>query len=192
MAADPCAGFAQPVGVIVPRLDRNARARLLFHAEALDRRTRRPGQHGGVLKRTGLAVLRALLFHFANVVTARCDPGYDTLARASGCARSTVAVALRRLEAAGLLERVRRQVGMRRFSNAYIFHAVVVAPSPNETGKSKFRGETTTNTRTNYAYEPKPTNRTAMLAQLDRVRAELRADYEAIVRRRQAREAAAS
>ncbi len=51
------------------RLDRNARARLMVHAEALDRRTRLPGQHGGVLKRTGLAVLKALLFGFANVIT---------------------------------------------------------------------------------------------------------------------------
>ena len=48
-------------------LDRNARARLLFQAEALDRRTRLPGQHGGVLKRSGLQVLRTLLFSFANV-----------------------------------------------------------------------------------------------------------------------------
>jgi hypothetical protein len=66
----------------MPRIDRNARARLLFHAEALDRRTRLPGQHGGVLKRTGLAVLKALLFGFANVATGRCDPSFDTLARA--------------------------------------------------------------------------------------------------------------
>ena len=69
------------------RLDRNERARLLFQAEALDRRTHLPGQHGGCLKRTGLAVLRALLFSFANVVTGRCDPSYDTLARAAGVAR---------------------------------------------------------------------------------------------------------
>ena len=65
----------------MPRLDRNARARLMAHAEALDRRTHLPGQHGGCLKRTGLAVLKALLFGFANVATGRCDPSFDTLAR---------------------------------------------------------------------------------------------------------------
>ncbi len=175
----------------MPRLDRNARARLLFHAEALDRHTHLRGQHGGCLKRTGLAVLRALLFHFANVVTARCDPSFDTLARAAGVARSTVAVALGRLEAAGLLERVRRQAGRVRYSNAYRFPAAETLPKPRVSPKSGFRAETTTNLKTNYLDEPKPLSRDLMLAQLARVRAELRADYELIVRRRQAREAAA-
>jgi hypothetical protein len=172
-----------------PRIDRNARARLLFHAEALDRRTRLPGRHGGVLKRTGLAVLRALLFGFANIVTARCDPSFDTLARVSGCARSTVAVALSRLEAAGLLERVRRQVGRVRYSNAYRFPAAETLPGPRISPKSGFRGETTTNLTTNYPDEPKAPSRGLMLAQLARVRASLRADYEAIVRTRAARQA---
>ena len=134
----------------MPRLDRNARARLLFHAEALDRRTRLPGQHCGVLKRTGLAVLKALLFGFASVASGRCDPSFETLARASGCARSTVAVALGRLEAAGLLERVRRQVGMTRFSNAYRFPAAEAASNRNKTSKSEFRAQTTT------TQKPKP------------------------------------
>jgi DNA-binding MarR family transcriptional regulator len=134
----------------MPRIDRNARARLLFHAEALDRRTRLPGQHGGVLKRTGLAVLRALLCYFANVTSGRCDPGYDTLARASGCARSTVAVALGRLEAAGLLTRVRRQAGSVRYSNAYLFPAAETLPGARETAWSDNRTQTTTNLKTNY------------------------------------------
>ena len=174
----------------MPRIDRNARARLLFQAEALDRRTHLPGQHGGCLKRTGLAVLKALLFHFANVVTARCDPGYDALARAAGVARSTVAVALRRLEAAGLLERVRRQVGMVRYSNAYRFRA---APNPSETAKSKCRPQTTTNKKTEplsaravpaaaVAAEPLP-----IAVALARIRTALRADYEAILHNRAAR-----
>ena len=119
------------------RIDRNERARLLFRAEALDRRTRQPGQHGGCLKRTGLAVLRALVFTFANVVTGRCDPGYDALARAAGVARSTVAVALGRLEAAGLIVRTRRQVGVVRLTNAYAFKA-------SETPWSESRPQTTT------------------------------------------------
>ncbi len=118
-------------------LDRNARARLLFQAEALDRRTHQPGRHGGVLKRTGLAVLKALLFGFHNVVTGRCDPGYDALARAAGVARSTLATALGRLEAAGLIVRTRRQAGAVRFTNAYAFKV-------SETAWSESRPQTTT------------------------------------------------
>ena len=121
----------------MPTIDRNVRARIMFRAEALDRRTHEPGQHGGVLKRTGLAVLKALLFGFHNVATGRCDPGYDALARMAGVARSTVAVALKRLEGAGLIIRTRRQVGVVRFTNAYAFKA-------SETAWSESRSQTTT------------------------------------------------
>ena len=116
----------------MPTIDRNQRARFMFHAEALDRRTRQKGQHGGVLKRTGLAVLKALLFQFANVVTGRCDPSYDTLARAAGVARSTVAVALKRLEEAGLIERIRRHCGRVRYSNAYVFRLVQISAANHQ------------------------------------------------------------
>ncbi len=171
----------------MPRLDRNARARLMVHAEALDRRTRLPGQHGGCLKRTGLAVLKALLFGFANVATARCDPSFDTLARAAGVARSTVAVTLRRLEAAGLLTRIRRQVGPIRHSNAYVF--------PRISPKSESRPQT------HHQQKTEPLSASAvpataagpeslpMAVALARIRAALRADYEAIVRNRTARQA---
>jgi DNA-binding MarR family transcriptional regulator len=108
-------------------LDRNQRARLIFLAERLDAQTKKKGKHGGCLKRTGLQVLRVLLFHFHNVATGRCDPSLDTLAAAAGMARSTVVDALKRLEAAGILERIRRarwirQDGRKRcvqWSNAY-------------------------------------------------------------------------
>jgi DNA-binding MarR family transcriptional regulator len=129
------AGFAAREGAIM--LDRNTRARLMFQAEALDRRTHQPGQHGGCLKHAGVRVLRALLFHFANAVTGRCDPSYDALARAAGVARSTVAIALARLEAAGLIVRIRRQAGMTRWTNSYAFNV-------NENSKSGSRPQTTT------------------------------------------------
>jgi DNA-binding MarR family transcriptional regulator len=111
-------------------LDRNQRARLIFLAERLDANTRKPRQHGGCLKRTGLQVLRVLLFHFHNVANGRCDPSLDTLAAAAGMARSTVVEALKRLEAAGILERIRRarwirQAGRKRcvqWSNAYLLN----------------------------------------------------------------------
>ena len=60
---------ANAMAIVQQSVDRNARARILYLAEALDRRTHQPGQHGGVLKRSGLAVLRALLFGFLNAVT---------------------------------------------------------------------------------------------------------------------------
>jgi DNA-binding transcriptional MocR family regulator len=178
----------------MPRLDRNARARLLFHAEALDRRTHLPGQHGGVLKRTGLAVLRALLFGFANVATGRCDPSFDTLARAAGVAHSTVAAALHRLEAAGLVERIRRQVGMTRFSNAYRFPAAEVVLNFSETGKSEFRAQTTTNQKPkSYRELSTDAGPTAWHGLCDETPAEARAfarvTIEAIRRTRAARQA---
>jgi len=132
----------------VPCIDRNERARLLFRAEALDRRTHRPGQHGGVLKRTGLAVLKALVFGFLGP-GGRCDPSLENLARMAGCARSTVIEALKRLEAAGLVRRVARWRAVAangglvvvRTSNAYTFPAAGGAQKPPETGS---RSQSTT------------------------------------------------
>ncbi len=126
----------------MPIVDRNERARLIFQAEALDRRTHQPGRHGGVLRRTGLAVLKALVFGFHNIATGRCDPSLDALARMAGCARSTVAEALKRLEAAGLVQRVARWRAVAangglvtvRTSNAYTFPTAGGAQKPPETG----------------------------------------------------------
>jgi hypothetical protein len=148
-------------------LDRNARARLIYFAEQLDRRTRQPGQHGGVLKRTGLAVLKALLFGFHNIATGRCDPGYDALARLAGVARSTVAVALTRLDAAGLVVRTRRQAGAVRFTNAYAFKT-------SETAWSGSRPQTTNQTKKPKTARMRPHPGDALNAG-DRVRALLSA-----------------
>ena len=122
-------------------MDRNARARLIYLAEALDRRTHQPGRHGGVLRRTGLAVLKALVFGFLGP-GGRCDPSLDTLARLAGCARSTVAEALKRLEAAGLVRRVARWRAVAangglvvlQLSNAYLFPTAGGTQEPPETG----------------------------------------------------------
>ena len=91
-------------------MDRNAVARLLFAAEAYDRATHLERAHGGVLKRTGLAVLRALANRFHNRSTGRCDPSLAAIARAAGVARSTAALALTRLRGAGFLDWTRRGV----------------------------------------------------------------------------------
>src|SRR3954464_3653273 len=111
-------------------LTREQRERLIFLAERMDANTHEPGKHGGCLKRTGLQVLRILLFHFHNVHNGRCDPSLDTIAKAAGMARSTVAKALNRLEEAGIIERIRRARWIRlngrkrcvQWSNAYLLN----------------------------------------------------------------------
>lgn len=128
------AGSSFPTGADFQPLDRNDRARLLAYAEALDRRTRLPGQHGGIIKRTGLSVLRALVLRFQNARSGRCDPSLDALADAAGCSRSTVVEALRRLLTAGLVAWSRRMIRvrergavmLRQISNAY----TIVMPLP--------------------------------------------------------------
>ena len=92
------------------KLDRNLVARLLFAAEALDRRTRAKGQHGGLLKAKGLDVLRALLRGFYSYRTGECFPSWDAIAEVAGCCRETVRKKLRVLEQLGIIETVRRKV----------------------------------------------------------------------------------
>ena len=170
----------------MPVIDRNARARAMFHAEALDRRTRRPRQHGGMLKRTGLAVLKALLFQFANIATGRCDPSFGRIAEVAGVARSTVAKALKRLEAAGLLTRRGRHLrgpwGSRRISNAYAFPALPGPESGNRAGT------------TNRNLEPKSARTVPLWRDTDdpttpaEARVQAREMYEQIVRARAERQ----
>ena len=86
-------------------------------------------------------------------------PSYETIAERAGCARSTVAVAVKALEAVGLLTWVNRLtrviepgrdlVGrlVRRWrtirtSNAYAFRDPKTPPSHPKSSKSEFRGGT--------------------------------------------------
>ena len=89
-------------GRAVP-LDRNAKARIAAYARAWDRQHREPGQRGGALGRAALDVLDALLWAFHNARTGICFPSYERIADRAGCARSTVAEALKVLEWAGVL-----------------------------------------------------------------------------------------
>ena len=57
-------------------LDRNTKSKILYLAEALERRTKRKGQRIGCLGHVGLAVLRAMLQAFHNRDTGLCFPGY--------------------------------------------------------------------------------------------------------------------
>lgn len=88
-------------------LDRNAKVRLWVYARALSRRTE-PGKAYGAVTAKALAVLNALLWGFHNAASGRCFPSYEAIAERAGCARSTVAEAIKALEAAGVLTWVNR------------------------------------------------------------------------------------
>jgi hypothetical protein len=124
-------------GRAVP-LDRNQKVRIAAYARSWSARNRRPGQHKGPITRAFLEVLGALLWNFHNSRDGRCFPSYETIAKRAGCARSTVAEALKALEWAGVLtwqhriirirERCRDLFGrecwqwrVHRRSNAYAF-----------------------------------------------------------------------
>jgi hypothetical protein len=93
----------------------------------------------GPLTRAFLDVLAALLWQFHNARTGTCFPSYDSVAERAGCARSTVAAAVKALEFAGVLSWQNRITRIRqrcadlfgraawrwqviRTSNAYVLH----------------------------------------------------------------------
>jgi hypothetical protein len=136
-------------GRVIP-LDRNQKARILVYARAWTARHRQPGQHKGPITRAFLEVLQALLWGFHNSRDGRCFPSYEAIAAKAGCARSTVAEALKALEWAGVLTwqnritRIRERCtdlfghdGWRwrviRTSNAYVFRDPA-SKSENPTG----------------------------------------------------------
>jgi hypothetical protein len=89
-------------------MPKKAAVRLWHRARDFDRGTHQPGQHGGALGHTGLAVLHALVFDFLNHRTGRLDPSYAAIAAKAGVCVRTVATALQRLKALGILNWVRR------------------------------------------------------------------------------------
>jgi len=90
-------------------LENDERALVMDRAEALERRTKHPGQRDGVLGQSALTILRALLFHFLGK-NGRLDPSYKKIQAYTGFCVQTIAVALKRLERAGILEIHRRIV----------------------------------------------------------------------------------
>ena len=106
-------------------IDRNMRVRVIWAAETLERRTKGKGCKSGVLRQSGLRVLRCLLFDFCAVPTGRCCPSYEAIREKTGFCFSTIAGALSRLEASGLVRIIRRiirtRLGARQTSNAYAF-----------------------------------------------------------------------
>lgn len=104
-------------------LDGNARARVMAHAEVLERRTKAKGKRDGVLGQSGVTVLRALVFGFLDARTGRLDPSYKAIQRRTGFCMATIAKALKALSRAGILVITRRMVRIggfvRQTSSAY-------------------------------------------------------------------------
>ena len=88
-------------------MDRNAKIRIMHLARCLSRRIEK-GKAYGALTAKALAVLQALLWSFHNAKSGLCFPSYEKIAEAAGCARSTVAEAIKALEDAGILSWVNR------------------------------------------------------------------------------------
>jgi hypothetical protein len=88
-------------------LDRNGKVRVITFTRALMRRTE-PGKHYGQITAKAFAVAEALLWGFHNARSGLCFPSYETIADKAGCARSTVAEAIKALEDAGVLTWVNR------------------------------------------------------------------------------------
>jgi hypothetical protein len=131
----------------------------MFVARALMHRTEK-GKAYGAISAKALAVLEALLWGFHNARSGLCFPSYETIAERAGCARSTVAEALKALEAAGVMTWVNRLVRVRercvdllgnmgsrvrviRTSNGYAFNDPKAAADPGFPSKSDFQSGTT-------------------------------------------------
>jgi Helix-turn-helix domain len=114
-----------PDSLCFTKIDRNQRIRVMAAADALEVRTKGKGCKSGVLKQSGLRVLRCLLFDFCAVPSGRCCPSYKAIKERTGYCEATISTALKRLEASGLLRIVRRiirtSLGARQTSNAYSF-----------------------------------------------------------------------
>jgi hypothetical protein len=139
-------------------LDGNAKARVWASAAAYNNANRKPGQHQGPLTWATLRVLRALLWRFHGADGGgRCFPSYERIAAIAKCARSSVAIAIRELEDAGILSwcnriaRIRRQEHdlfgqlvnvwqVIRTSNGYTF----VDPLDREPGRKGYKFENRT------------------------------------------------
>ena len=82
----------------------------MMRAQELECDTKAKGRVNGVLGWPGLRVLNALLFKFHNRTTGLTCPSYDALETATGLCREAVARGVKRLVAAGILDKTRRLV----------------------------------------------------------------------------------
>jgi hypothetical protein len=109
-------------------LDREAKNRLMALVKALMHPTEK-GKHWGEITAKARDVFMALLWGFHNARNGLCFPSYKTIAEKAGCAASTVAEAIKMLEAARIVTWCNRRARVRiggvvkviRVSNAYTF-----------------------------------------------------------------------
>jgi hypothetical protein len=95
-------------------MPKKAAVKLWHRARDFDRQTRQKDKHGGALGHTALQVLHTLLFDFLNYTSGRLDPSYAAIARKANVCQRTVATALSKLRALGVLNWVRRCAESRR------------------------------------------------------------------------------
>jgi hypothetical protein len=95
-------------------MPKKAATRLWHRARDFDRQTRRDGRHGGAVGHAALQVFHTLIFDFLNYASGRLDPSYAAIARKANVCQRTVATALKRLRALGMLNWVRRCAETRR------------------------------------------------------------------------------
>jgi hypothetical protein len=95
-------------------MPKKAAVRIWHRARDFDRQTRRRDCHGGAVGHSALQVLHTLIFDFLNFRSGRLDPSYAAIARAANVCERTVATAIQRLKALGILNWVRRCVESRR------------------------------------------------------------------------------
>jgi hypothetical protein len=108
-------------------LPKKVAIRLWHRARDFDRRTHVRGRHGGVLGHSALQVLHTLIFDFLNFMSGRLDPSHAAIARKANVCERTVATALQKLRAAGIINWVRRcaeswqdgRFALRQETNAY-------------------------------------------------------------------------
>ena len=89
-------------------LPRKKATRLYHEARRFERRTRTKGKQDGALGRNGLKVLETLIFDFLNYFTGQLDPSQEAIACKAGISPRSVARGLAKLQAAGILHKVRR------------------------------------------------------------------------------------
>jgi hypothetical protein len=90
------------------RMPKKVATRLYHRARDFDRKTNKPGCHGGAVGPAALKVLEALLFDFLNYTSGQLDPSYAAIARKANVCVRTVTNALRRLKQLGILNWMRR------------------------------------------------------------------------------------
>jgi hypothetical protein len=122
------------------------------------------GQHKGPLTRAFLEVLQALLWGFHNARSGCCFPSYEAIAERAGCARSTVAEALKWAGVLSWQHRITRIRDRRRdlfghdiwrwrvvrTSNAYVFRD----PKPQLDGVPASKSENPTGTQDQDVLDP--------------------------------------